>query len=233
MITFRKSHERGHFNHGWLDTYHTFSFADYYDPKHHHFQDLRVINEDRVAPGQGFGMHPHRDMEILTYVLEGALEHRDSLGNGEVLRAGELQRMTAGSGIMHSEFNPSEETPVHLYQIWLFPKAKGLKPSYEQKRFEPEKRQDRWQLAASPDGAGGALTIQQDTRVYLARPSANQSLEHPLTPGRHAWLQVIRGKVGLGEHALSAGDAAALSDERTIRIAGQSDDAEVMLFDLP
>src|SRR5947208_2815335 len=167
MFHLRQAAERGHFNHGWLDTYHTFSFGDYYDPTHMGFRALRVINEDRVAPGQGFGMHGHRDMEIVTIVLEGALEHRDSLGNGEVLRPGELQRMSAGTGIRHSEFNPSPTEPVHLYQIWLWPRAQGLTPSYEQKPFDSKQKRDRLQLVAAPDGRDGSLTIHQDAELYL------------------------------------------------------------------
>src|SRR4029453_9301558 len=171
-----KSADRGHLNHGWLDTYHTFSFGDYYDPAQMGFRALRVINEDRVAPGQGFGMHGHRDMEIVTYVLSGALEHKDSLGHGEVLRPGELQHMSAGTGIGNSEFNPSAREPVHLYQIWLLPRAAGLKPSYSQKSFAPEGRAGRWQLVASPDGADGSLTIQQDAQIHLAELGSGSQL---------------------------------------------------------
>jgi len=176
MITVRRSHERGHFNHGWLDTFHTFSFGDYFDPAHVQFRDLRVMNEDRVAPGQGFGMHGHRDMEIVTYVLSGALEHRDSLGNGEVLRPGELQRMTAGTGIRHSEFNPSETEPVHLYQIWILPEQRGLTPSYEQKKIADLGRPGAWRLVASPDAAEGSLRIHQKARLYLATLEPSQTL---------------------------------------------------------
>src|SRR6266550_4570151 len=168
MFSIRKSSDRGHFDHGWLNTYHTFSFADYYDPAHMGFRSLRVINEDRVAPGAGFGMHGHRDMEIVTCVLSGALEHKDSLGHGEVLRPGEFQHMSAGRGIRHSEFNPSATEPVHLYQIWLLPRESGLEPSYAQKAFDPAHRTGRWQLVASPNGADGSLKIQQDARIYLA-----------------------------------------------------------------
>src|SRR6516164_11143998 len=168
MIQVRKAVERGHFDHGWLNTYHTFSFADYYDPAQLGFRSLRVINDDRVAPGQGFGMHGHRDMEIVTYVLDGALEHRDSMGNGSVLRPGELQRMTAGTGIRHSEFNPSDREPVHLYQIWLLPERRGLQPGYEQKAFPEAERQGTLRLVASPTGERGSLTIRQDARLYLA-----------------------------------------------------------------
>src|ERR1041384_7639919 len=184
MLRIRKAHERGHANHGWLDTYHTFSFADYYDPANMGFRSLRVINEDRVAPGQGFGMHGHRDMEIVTLVLAGALEQRDNLGNGSVLRPGELQRMSAGTGIRHSEFNPSNDTPVHLYQIWLLPSAKNLTPSWEQKAFAADGKRDRFQLVASPDGRDGALTIHQDAELYLAELTPGPTLTPPLRSGR-------------------------------------------------
>src|SRR4029453_9335299 len=212
MLTILKSADRGHFDHGWLNTYHTFSFGDYYDPQQMGFRALRVINEDRVAPGTGFGMHGHRDMEIVTIVLSGALEHKDSLGNGEVLRPGEFQRMTAGRGIRHSEFNPSATEPVHLYQIWLLPRAAGLRPSSEQKPFDPASRSGRWQLVASPDGAEGSLTIQQDARIYLANLAAGQELQLEIPAGRHGWLQVLRGEVTMDGTQLAAGDAAALSD---------------------
>src|SRR5256885_3669579 len=180
MIRVRKAGERGHCDHGWLDTYHTFSFSDYYDPAHVGFRSLRVINEDRVAPGGGFGMHGHRDMEIVTCVLSGALEHKDSLGHGEVLRPGEFQHMTAGRGIRHSEFNPSATEPVHLYQIWLLPRENGLSPSYSQKKFTPEGRDGRWQLVASPDGADGSLKIEQDARIYLANMKSSTQLTFDL-----------------------------------------------------
>src|SRR5262245_30391638 len=185
MLSIRKSADRGHFNHGWLDTYHTFSFGDYYDPEQMGFRALRVINEDRVAPGTGFGMHGHHDMEIVTIVLSGALEHKDSLGNGEVLRPGEFQRMTAGRGIRHSEFNPSATEPVHLYQIWLLPRQPRLPPSYEQKPFDPAARSGRWQLVASRDGADGSLTIQQDARIYLANLPKADRLNAEFAAGRH------------------------------------------------
>ena len=231
MIQVRKAAERGHFNHGWLDTNHTFSFGDYYNPAHLGFRSLRVINDDRVHPGQGFGMHGHRDMEIVTYVLDGALEHQDSMGNGEVLRAGELQRMTAGTGVRHSEFNPSDQEWVHLYQIWLLPERKGLKPNYEQKTFTEEKRQGTLRLVASPTGECGSLTIHQDARLYLSTLKAGETVAHALKPSRHAWLQVLRGQVALNGHPLSAGDGAAVSEEEKLEIRSQ-DEAEVMLFDL-
>ncbi len=231
MIRIRKAADRGHFDHGWLDTYHTFSFADYFDPTQLGFRSLRVINDDRVQPGQGFGMHGHRDMEIVTYVLEGALEHRDSLGNGSVLRPGELQHMTAGTGVRHSEFNPSDKELVHLYQIWLLPDQKGLEPKYEQKAFPEQERQGKLRLVASPTGEQGALIIHQDARLYLSTLKAGESVVRSLRPGRHAWLQVLRGQAALNGHALSTGDGAAVSQEEKLEIRGQND-AEVMLFDL-
>lgn len=231
MFTLRKSAERGHADHGWLDTYHTFSFSTYQDREHIRFRALRVMNEDRVAPGQGFGTHPHEDMEIVTYVLSGALEHQDSMGNGEVLRPGEFQRMTAGTGITHSEFNPSKTEPVHLYQIWLYPERKGLTPSYEQKNFPVEGRNDRWQLVASRDAAAGSLTIHQDARIYLANLSAGRELEYKLPPVRHAWLQVLRGELSANGHPVAAGDGVAVSEEASLKLRSESG-AEVMLFDL-
>lgn len=231
MIQVRKAEDRGHANHGWLDTYHTFSFSTYYDPNHRSFRSLRVMNEDFVAPGAGFGTHPHNDMEIVTYVLEGALEHKDSMGNGEVLRPGEFQRMSAGTGITHSEFNPSSDEPVHLYQIWLFPERKGIEPSYEQKRFPEEGRHNRLQLVASRDAADDSLLIHQDARIYLANVDSGSSVNHELPPGRHAWLQVLRGRVSLNGVPLGRSDGAAVSDETKLTIQAD-DDAEIMLFDL-
>jgi redox-sensitive bicupin YhaK (pirin superfamily) len=231
MMKTRKAQERGHANHGWLDTYHTFSFADYFDPAQMGFRALRVINEDRVAPGMGFGMHGHRDMEIITYVLEGALEHKDSMGNGEVLRPGEFQRMSAGTGIRHSEFNPSGTEPVHLYQIWLLPDRAGVRPSYEQKAFPEEEKRGRLRLVASPDGADGSLRIHQDARVYLSTLHPGESVSHDLYPGRHAWLQVLRGKVSVNGTALDTSDGLAVSDESRLSIVGEQA-AEIMLFDL-
>src|SRR4051812_25104794 len=203
MITVRPGNERGHFNHDWLNTYHTFSFSGYRDPRHMGFRSLRVMNEDFVAPGQGFGTHPHDNMEIVTYVLEGALEHRDSMGNGEVLRPGEFQRMSAGTGITHSEFNPSATEPVHLYQIWLFPEQRGIEPSYEQKRFGEEERHNRLRLVASPDAAEGSLQIHQDARILLGNLDANQEVTHTLAENRHAWVQILRGEVDVNGQKLS------------------------------
>lgn len=231
MIRVRKATERGHFDHGWLDTYHTFSFARYYDPRHMGFRALRVINEDRVAPGRGFGTHPHEDMEIVTYVLSGALAHQDSLGTAGTIRPGELQRMTAGTGIAHSEFNPSDAEPVHLYQIWLLPEREGLEPSYEQRAFPEDQRRNRLRLVASPDGHDGSLSIRQDARLYLATLDGGREVSHDLATGRHAWLQVLRGDVDVNGIGLAAGDGAAVSDESAlaIRAIGPS---EVLLFDL-
>jgi quercetin 2,3-dioxygenase len=231
MLTIRKSTDRGHFDHGWLNTYHTFSFGDYYDPAQMGFRSLRVINEDRVTPGGGFGMHGHRDMEIVTCVLSGALEHKDSLGHGEVLRPGELQHMTAGRGIRHSEFNPSPNEPVHLYQIWLLPREQGLVPSYAQKAFDAEGRAGRWQLVASPDGADGSLKIEQDAKIYLATLAPGSELAFNLVSGRHAWLQVLRGSLRLNGESLAAGDGAAASDESQLTLDPLAP-SEVMLFDL-
>ena len=231
MIQIRQAKDRGHFDHGWLKTYHTFSFSDYYDPAHMGFRALRVINEDFVQPGMGFGEHGHRDMEIVTYVLEGALEHKDSMGNGSILRPGEFQRMSAGTGIRHSEFNPSAKEPVHLYQIWLLPRNKGIKPSYEQKVFAENDRQGKLRLVASPDGADGSLMIQQDARIYLSTLPAGKSVKHDLSSGRHAWLQVLRGRVDVNGNKMDTSDGAAISEEPGLTVASEQG-AEVMLFDL-
>lgn len=231
MFQIRKASERGHANHGWLETYHTFSFAGYRDPEHMGFRSLRVMNEDFVTPGKGFGTHPHENMEIVTYVLDGALEHKDSMGNGEVLHAGEFQRMSAGTGITHSEFNPSSSEPVHLYQIWLLPERKGIAPSYEQKYFADEERQNRLRLVASRNGADGSLTICQDADIYLGSLDANVSITHKIASGRHAWLQVLRGSIAVGNESLTAGDGLAVSDEKELQIDTASQ-AEVMVFDL-
>jgi redox-sensitive bicupin YhaK (pirin superfamily) len=231
MIRVRKSSDRGHFDHGWLDTYHTFSFSRYLDPKHMGFRALRVINEDRVIPGKGFGTHPHEDMEIITYVLEGGLTHRDSLGTGATIRPGELQCMTAGTGLTHSEFNGSPTEPVHLYQIWLLPEREGLKPSYEQRFFPEDERHNRLRLVASPDGSEESLTIRQDARLFLASLDEGQQVSHKLLPSRHAWLQVLRGRADLNGTSLAAGDGAAVSEESELTIRSDGA-AEVMLFDL-
>jgi hypothetical protein len=227
MMTIRLGNERGHFNHGWLDTYHTFSFADYHDPDHMGFRALRVINEDRVAPGQGFGEHPHRDMEIITYVLSGALAHKDSSGGEGVLRPGEVQHMTAGAGIRHSEFNSSKTEPVHLLQIWLLPEKKGLRPGYSQKRFEI----DGLRLVASHDGRDGSLPVHQDVDLFAARLPADKEVKHALAAGRHGWIQLASGSVTLNGKELQAGDGAAVSDERELAIRA-NEPAEFLLFDL-
>lgn len=231
MISVRPAAERGHASHGWLDTWHTFSFADYYDPEHVRFRSLRVMNEDRIAAGMGFGTHPHHDMEIVTYVLEGALEHKDSMGNGEVLRPVEFQRMSAGTGITHSEFNPSDSHPVHLYQIWLFPERKGIEPSYEQKAFSADARRNVMQLVASRSGEAGSLKIHTDASVYLADLTPGTSLEFELSPNRHGWLQVLKGSVVLNGLSLGTSDGAAISETHQLRIATESG-AELMFFDL-
>jgi quercetin 2,3-dioxygenase len=231
MIRVRPAAERGHADMGWLQTSYTFSFNTYHDPAHMGFRALRVINEDVVMPGQGFGMHGHRDMEIVTYVISGALEHRDSLGNGDILRAGELQRMTAGTGIRHSEFNPSDNEPVHLYQIWLFPERPNLVPSYEQRAFDAREHGGPLRLVASPDGREDSLRIHQDARISLGTLEAGESLVHPLEHGRHGWIQVVRGSIALNGHALAAGDGASASDEPSLRIEAKQS-AELIVFDL-
>jgi quercetin 2,3-dioxygenase len=231
MITIRKASERGHFNHGWLDTYHTFSFGDYRDPKHMGFRSLRVMNEDHVDPGQGFGMHPHSDMEIVTYVLDGKLAHQDSMGNGSVIRAGDFQRMTAGTGIYHSEVNPSHDKPVHLYQIWLRPSERGLEPSYEERHVGNGAASNLLELVASPEGRDGSLTIHQDADIYLGKLGENSQVEHQLGAERHAWLQVLRGNVTVNGNTLNVGDGAAVSDEASVQIIANGA-AEVMLFDM-
>lgn len=231
MIVRRAASARGHAYHGWLDTYHTFSFAGYQDPGHMHFRALRVMNEDRVAPGKGFGTHGHDNMEIVTYVLEGVLAHRDSLGHRATLGPGEFQRITAGSGITHSEFNASEEEPVHFYQIWLYPNEQNLDPSYEQKHLDPQLLHDRLHLVAAPEPDDGALRIHQDAQIYLSQLGAGRHVEHPLVAGRHAWLQVLRGDVTVNGEPLGVSDGAAISNELSIVVQAQSD-AEVMLFDL-
>jgi redox-sensitive bicupin YhaK (pirin superfamily) len=232
MITLRRAQERGHFDHGWLDTYHTFSFSEYDDPRHMGFRHLRVINDDRVQGGHGFPPHPHRDMEILTYVLEGELEHRDNMGNGSVIRPGEVQRMSAGTGVVHSEFNPSKTDLVHLLQIWILPRQRGLAPGYEQKPFADTALRDTLRVIAAPDGRAGAVTINQDVVVYASRLGPGAEVQHHLAPGRFAWLHVARGEgVRLNGTPLAAGDGAAVSDEPTVSITATAP-AEILLFDL-
>ncbi len=231
MLRIRRSEERGAAFHGWLDTRHTFSFAGYHDPAHMGFRALRVINEDRVSPGRGFGTHGHRDMEIVSYVLEGALEHEDSMGTGSVVRPGEVQRMSAGTGVYHSEWNHSEHEPVHFLQIWLVPSQRGLRPSYEQKAFAPEEKRNRFRLVASPDGADGSVVVHQDVRLFVSLLDAGHALEHAREPGRHLWLHVAKGEVAVDGVTLAAGDAAATSDAEALSIRA-SQDAELLLFDL-
>jgi redox-sensitive bicupin YhaK (pirin superfamily) len=231
-IQLRRAAERGQYDHGWLKTAHTFSFADYYDPRHMGFRVLRVINEDYVAPGRGFGMHPHHDMEIVTYVLEGELGHRDSMGNGSVIRPGDVQRMSAGTGVTHSEMNASKTQRVHLLQIWLVPDKQGYKPSYEQKAFSDADRRGQLRLVASPDGRDGSVTIHQDATLSSALLSPDQRVEHTLGKNRYAWVQVARGSVDLDGERLGAGDGAAIRGPGTLPIKGV-DDAELLLFDLP
>ena len=229
MITIRKSEDRGHLEFGWLDTYHTFSFDQYYDPAHLHWRSLRVINEDRVQPGQGFPTHSHRDMEIITYILWGALEHRDSMGNGSVIRPGDVQRLSAGTGVSHSEFNPSDTEPVHLLQIWILPQSHGLPPSYEEKHFSEQR--GRLRLIASNDGRHDSVTIHQDAQVYATVLDAGQTVVHALNEDRYAWLQVARGTIRLNEAELKQGDGAAVRKESELKLNAH-DQAEVLLFDL-
>ncbi|PYQ49945.1 MAG: quercetin 2,3-dioxygenase [Acidobacteria bacterium] len=231
MITLRRAAERGRFDFGWLDTRHTFSFGEYYDPEHMGFRQLRVINEDRVAPGEGFPTHGHRDMEILSYVLEGGLQHRDSLGTGSVIRPGDVQRMSAGTGVTHSEFNASRAEPVHFLQIWILPERRSLPPGYEQKAFPESERRGSLRLIASGDARQGSLTIHQDVDVYSGLLAPGETVRHPLRPGRHAWVQIARGVVGLDGQTLAAGDGAALSDETAVDLAAR-EDSEVLVFDL-
>ncbi|HEX7287428.1 MAG TPA: pirin family protein [Candidatus Angelobacter sp.] len=234
MIQIRRAKDRGHANHGWLDTYHTFSFADYYNRKFMGFRSLRVINEDRVEPGFGFPTHPHRDMEIITYVLEGSLEHHDSMGTGSVIRPGEVQKMSAGTGVRHSEFNHSHKDPVHLYQIWIEPERAGLKPMYEQKSILREEKMGKLRLIASPQGGNGssAVKLYQDAELFATELNAGQQVEHALADGRYAWVQVARGSIELNGSMLKAGDGAAISQEKSVRLIGGDKGGEVLLFDL-
>jgi redox-sensitive bicupin YhaK (pirin superfamily) len=232
MLSLRRSAERGHANHGWLDTFHTFSFNTYYDPNFMGFRALRVINEDRIAPAGGFGAHPHRDMEIVTYVLEGALAHRDSLGSGGVIRPGELQHMSAGSGIRHSEFNGSETEPVHLLQIWVEPSELGVAPSYTQQSFSVAADPDRMHLAASPDGRDGSLTWVADAELYATRLTPNAAVEHTFAARPYGWVQIARGSATLNGLELAQGDGVSLSNETVAAIQAGAEGAEVLLFEL-
>jgi quercetin 2,3-dioxygenase len=231
MMTIRKASERGHADHGWLDSHHTFSFADYYDEKHMGFRGLRVINDDRVAAGQGFGTHPHRDMEIISYVLEGALAHKDSMGTGETIRPGDVQRMSAGTGVLHSEFNASKKDEVHFLQIWILPAKRNVLPSYEQKTFTDADKRGKLALVASSDGSAGSVTISADARVYAGIFDKGNTAEVPITAGRGAWVHVARGKVRVNGQELGEGDGVAIENEGLIRIEGV-DEGEVLAFDL-
>lgn len=231
MITVRLADDRGITDWGWLESRHTFSFGEYRDPNHVHFRTLRVINDDKIAPGGGFPMHPHRDMEIVTVVLAGALEHKDSLGNGSVIRAGDVQRMTAGTGILHSEFNPSEDKPVHLLQIWILPEERGLTPGYEQTAFPNTDRHGRLMLVASSDGRDGSVTINQDANLYVTHLTSGESVRQAVAPGRNMWIQVATGSVTLNGTLLSEGDGAAVTDEHTLQLTG-APESEVIVFDL-
>lgn len=231
MIRIRRAGERGHARHGWLESFHTFSFAGYHDPRHMGFRELRVINEDRVQPGRGFDPHSHRDMEIVSYVIEGALEHRDSLGNGSVIRPGDVQRMSAGTGVTHSEYNPSDSELVHFLQIWILPEREGLPPSYEQKHFASEERSGSLRLVASHDGREGSVRLHQDVSLYASLLEPGRSVTHDLAPGRHAWVQVVRGTLELADATLAPGDGAAASEETALPLRAQ-EPAELLLFDL-
>ena len=231
MINIRKAEERGHFDFGWLNTYHTFSFGDYNDPRNMGFRSLRVINEDVVEQGRGFPRHGHRDMEIFTYILQGALQHRDSMGNGSIIRPGDVQRMSAGTGVTHSESNPSSEEPVHLLQIWILPSKEGIQPDYEEKKFPQKEKRNKLRLIISPDGTEGAVRINQDARVYASILDQDQEVVHYVGSGRHAWLQVAAGSVTLNEVKLEQGDGAAVSEESALKIAAHQQ-SEILLFDL-
>jgi len=232
MITLRRSQERGYADHGWLKSFHSFSFADYHDPAHMGFGPLRVINEDRVAPGTGFGTHGHRDMEIISYVLEGELAHRDSMGNGSVIRPGDVQRMSAGSGVRHSEYNHAKDRTTHFLQIWIEPNVAGIAPGYEEKRFTDADKQGRLLLVASPDGADGSVRIHQDARLYVSRLAAGQTLSAELAAGRLGYLHLVRGAATVNGQRLAGGDAAKLRDESRLAISAEKD-TELLLFDLP
>ena len=231
MVEIRRSQERGHAQHGWLDSFHSFSFADYHDPAHMGFGPLRVINEDRVQPGQGFGTHGHRDMEIISYVLEGGLAHRDSMGNGSVIRPGDVQRMSAGTGVHHSEFNASEREGVHFLQIWIEPNVRGMKPSYEEKNFDADSKRGRLRLIASPDGRDGSVTIHQDASLYATVLDGDAPVEFAQKAGRRTYVHVIRGEVQANGERLGAGDAMKVSGEARVRLENGRN-AEVLLFDL-
>ena len=231
MIQIRRAKDRGHADHGWLDTYYTFSFADYFDPEHMGFRALRVLNEDTIRGGEGFPSHPHRDMEIITYILEGALEHRDSMGTGSVIRSGEVQRMSAGTGVIHSEYNPSPHEPVHLLQIWILPESEGITPGYEQKMFAGDDKRGRLRLVGSRDGRDGSVTIHQDVALYASLLDAGEVVKHVSPDERHAWIQMVRGEISVLGESLFAGDGAAISGEDAVTLTGV-EPADVILFDL-
>lgn len=231
MLTLRKSNDRGHANHGWLNSYHTFSFANYYDPAHMGYRDLRVINDDRIAGGGGFAPHAHRDMEIITYVIEGELEHQDSLGNRAVIHAGEVQRMTAGTGVTHSEYNASKTDTVHLLQIWVLPARSNLTPGYEQKFYTPEEKQGQLRLIASQDGREGSVTVHQDLKLYATLLNKGEKVAHEMDRDRDLWVQMVRGTAIVNGETLIAGDAVAIEAEPTLELIGQ-EDAEILVFDL-
>ncbi len=231
MIRFRKGESRGHANHGWLETYHTFSFADYQDPENMGFRSLRVINDDRVEPSEGFETHPHENMEIVTYVIEGEIEHRDSIGNEFILRAGDVQRMTAGTGVSHSEFNPSPEKPLHLIQVWILPEKNGLEPSYEQKRFYPEDKKNQLKLIVSPSGKNGSIKIHQDVQIYASVLPSSLTLKYENPSGRHAWIQLVKGRMNLNGRNMKCGDGAAVSEHEKLTFESV-ELSEFILFDL-
>ena len=231
MITIRKAEDRGHFDMGWLNTYHTFSFGEYYDPRNMGFRSLRVINEDFVHPGRGFPTHGHRDMEIITYVLEGGLAHKDSMGNGSIIRPGDVQRMSAGTGVRHSEANPSNDESVHLLQIWIQPDEMGIEPGYEEKKFDDEEKRGRLRLVASPDGEDNSVRIHQDARLSVTLLDTAEQVSYEIKPDRHAWVQVARGAIELNGQTLKQGDGASVSNERELTIKG-TEPSEVLLFDL-
>ncbi|HEY0295172.1 MAG TPA: pirin family protein [Bordetella sp.] len=232
MLTLRPANQRGHANHGWLDSYHTFSFANYFDPGHMGFGPLRVINDDRIAPGRGFGTHGHRDMEIITYVLDGAIAHKDSMGSGSTIEPGNVQRMSAGRGVLHSEFNPQADKETHMLQIWIEPNVAGITPEYEEKTFSNDEKRGRLRQLVSPDGADGSMVIHQDVRLYAGLFDGAEADTLPLARGRHAWVHVARGSLTVNGQKLNEGDALAISDDAAVRL-GEGADAEVLVFDLP
>lgn len=233
MITIRKSNERGHANHGWLEAKHSFSFADYYDPDHMGFRALRVINEDKIKGGQGFGTHSHRDMEIVTYLIAGSLEHKDSIGTGSVIQPGDIQYMSAGSGVQHSEFNHSKSETAHLLQIWLLPNEKGVPPRYGQKSFTNEEKMGNLKLFASPDGRDGSISVRQDANIYVSALKPGQTTQHTLGKDRYGWIQVARGKLEVNGKPLEQGDGAAISDETRLEFKSLDSESEFLVFDLP